>query len=248
MSVGTAGVHNWAFIGQGGTQVFAANSVSGLINWYDADDLLTITKDGANAVSGWQDKSGLNRHLDINAGPPVWQSNVANSRGGIYFNGGSYLHYTGKPAAGSFAQTAYLVVKPMAWSTGGYQTMLNETVQAGTSVMAFHKDSGNTNLHAFSYNTAQTNSGAVANNTLQIVACKFNGASGWARINATKVAMSTGSAWDGQNGSRMVIGAHEGGVQWWTGYICEILLYNKAVSDAEDLIIQTYLNNKWGVY
>lgn len=42
---------------------FSPTDISGLVAWWDASDVSTITLDGSNNVSEWRDKSGNSRHM-----------------------------------------------------------------------------------------------------------------------------------------------------------------------------------------
>ncbi len=65
--------------------------VAGLRLWLDADDSTTITKDGSDRVSQWNDKSGHghNATQGISLDQPLFVANSQNSRDGIVFDDGS---------------------------------------------------------------------------------------------------------------------------------------------------------------
>jgi Notch-like protein len=57
--------------------------------WLDATDRLTITKNGADQVSEWRDRSGLGRHAAVGGNTaPIWTPSVTpNGQPAILFNG-----------------------------------------------------------------------------------------------------------------------------------------------------------------
>lgn len=57
--------------------------------WYDANDLTTITKDGSNLISAWNDKSGNARHATIGADYPTHYYDTTLEKWVVRFNGTS---------------------------------------------------------------------------------------------------------------------------------------------------------------
>lgn len=66
---------------------FVPTSLSGCILWLDANDLSTITKDGSNLVSQWNDKSGVGNNAvqATGAKQPTWTTNTLNGKAIVDF-------------------------------------------------------------------------------------------------------------------------------------------------------------------
>lgn len=68
---------------------FRPDHVNNLVLWVDGEDESTITKDGANKVSQWDDKSGIANHLiqGISSEQPLYVASGINSKGILRFDG-----------------------------------------------------------------------------------------------------------------------------------------------------------------
>jgi len=87
--------------------------------WYDPSDLATITKDGADIISRFNDKLGNGN--DLITGAALWTANT------LLFNGtGQYLK-TGAIAAMSQPTMIYMIVKQVSWISGDYMFDGNST-------------------------------------------------------------------------------------------------------------------------
>lgn len=87
--------------------------------WLDSADLSTITKDGSNKVSNWNDKSVndnnfFNNELDLRYKPVHFSD-------GIYFEGYNYMQTANITNLGIYEKyTMYWVLKDVAHETGQY--------------------------------------------------------------------------------------------------------------------------------
>ena len=238
-AVGTNGLYNWGFVGSGSLTSFNKDTVSGLLGWYDASDVSTITKDGGNNVTTWNDKSATNKSLvNTLAGKPVYTTNVQNGLPGIYFSG-STTGISSNAFSIASPMTMFLVVRPTGWSTG---TTQNITSMPG-GVMEAQKTNGATSL--LLYNGATLTGGSLVNNTPYIITMIGNGGSSSIQINNnTPTTGTAGSA----TASYVLLGYHNSSGNYYVGYICELLIYSTNVASTNQILIQTYLNNKWGIY
>jgi hypothetical protein len=170
-SGGTANVTNNA-MSAGETAIRAGNTVA----WYDSYDLTTITKDGGNLVSRWNDKLGGGHDLLQATGTnqPLWVLND-----GVLFDGIDNFMVTGNFA---FAQPmiCYIILKQVTWFNGAY------ILSGGANLPAIRQLNGSPEIDAV------TSQGAVyyPNNNLAvgdygIVRLFFNGASSKIQVNAT---------------------------------------------------------------
>ena len=83
------------------------------VAWYDFSDASTITKDGSNLVSAWNDKlaGGINLAA-TGAAKPLAQAT------GILFDGTAQYMQAGPFDAVSMPLTGYLIVKQVSWTIG----------------------------------------------------------------------------------------------------------------------------------
>jgi hypothetical protein len=85
------------------------------VGWYLSQDLTTVTKDGSNLVSAWNDKlaSGHNLVQAIGTNQPLW------SVDGILFDGVDNFMKTGAFTLNQ-PEFVYAVIKQVAWGSGPY--------------------------------------------------------------------------------------------------------------------------------
>ena len=71
---------------------FQPTDISSLAHWYDASDSSTITKDGSNRVSQWNDKKGSDNLVQATSGnQPLWTDADQNSKAVIDFVSSRYM-------------------------------------------------------------------------------------------------------------------------------------------------------------
>lgn len=122
-------------------------SLPGLIGWWDASDLSTITA-SSGAVSEWRDKSGNGIHWEVNGvHSPTTGARTQNGLNGLdFYHGGQFDPYasmtsTGMHVGGFTARFVWCVWKSDTISTGG-DTMLEPGVP------------GTPTSHAWAYRTS----------------------------------------------------------------------------------------------
>ena len=250
ISIGTSGVYNWGYVGQGAINAFTANTVTGLLHWYDANDLTTITKDSGGKVTVWNDKSGSLRHLVNTDGgtaqPPVWTSGYQNGLPSVVFNGTNQGIFSNSYSITSYPLTIFTVLKPTNWSTGATQQPICGYSGSADNMQLFKTASAST-VSIFWYNTASSPGGSINNSTGSLVTAVYNGGSSSIQINNNAVSNVTigttstvmylmlGRSYATQN-------------YYYAGGVCEILIYNGSLSTSQQSLVQTYLNNKWRIY
>jgi hypothetical protein len=75
------------------TGPFTPLSLSGLYQWFDAQDISTVTKDGSDYVTQWNDKSGNARHLtQTGTNGPTYTANAINGGSAMVFSATKYLN------------------------------------------------------------------------------------------------------------------------------------------------------------
>lgn len=236
IATGTTGVYNWGYVGAGMNSSFTKNTITGLIGWHDYSDLPTMSMTG-NIISSIADKS--NTGLAMNQESALTTTLVSNYQNGLsaaYCNGNSSM-YSSTITIGSVF-TRIVVARPTGWSTGAYQAIVGHN-----SVGVIGKYTGNTNLHLYNGATATVTS--LTNTYPYIIIGVFNGASSFCYVNGTKYTTVTPGA---GALTRFNVGANALVGEFYIGYVMETLTYGSALADTQCLTINTYLNNKWGIY
>lgn len=221
---------------------------SGLQCWYDASKISASNDD---AIGTWADLSGNSRDLtQATAGnKPLYKSAGLNSKPSLYFITDDYM------TANTFSFTAitlFMVINVMDQTTDNI------------GIVSFRPASGNDwdNADGLAYHVGQTNNQAwlyrLSGDTdlrsnipsaphVAIVTMNGTGTAG-VEINGTKTT-DTYTNTTSIDPSLMVLAPR------WVGYYglfgnnhySEIFAYNTLLTDAQILVLRTYLNSKWGI-
>lgn len=215
---------------------FSPIELGSVIAWYDCTQ--GITKDGSNYVSQWNDLSGNNYHLTQTTGAyqPLWTTSS-----GIFFSSNDYF----QKSWGTNYSRPYTII--IVWNkTSGN---VSEYGVDGYSLTTRHAiDYSNINLNrAFDNTSWQATYSKTSPFSTIISTVIFNSASISLYENATlKSTQLTGIT--GNASSGITVGARYSIENYLTGYIKEIIIYNKALTTEERTKITNYLNAKYKVY
>lgn len=212
-------------------------SIAGCKVWLDAADVATITKDGSNFVSQWNDKSGEANHVAQGTG--AYQPLYVSATNSIDFDGTDDDLYRATYVNGALSQpnTIFYV----------------GTIPTANSVVVY--DGGtNTTRHLF-YSSggskytiyAGANVGTVAVNGAKAqFTCHFNTSSSSIRRNKSSVESSLNPSTQTMNGIELggFSGNHTGISDT---HINEILVYNGTLASGDRDDIEDYLATKWGL-
>ena len=221
-------------------------TVSGLKLHLDASDSTTITKDGSNLVSAWNDKSGQANHVVQATGSkqPLWVDQVQNTLPTIRFDGtDDFLKITAF-TGGALAQpnTVFVVCKMPTASTGWRAVYDGETARHVFYTQANNASNPTCNQM---YAGAELGNDVADSTNIFLYTQLWNGASSTLRKSKTQI--DSGNAgtlsFDG-----ITLGAGNNG----TGNvgnpdICEIIVYDSSLSTSDRDSIEDYLTKKWGV-
>lgn len=203
------------------------------VAWYDSQLLSTITKDGSNFVSRWNDKLSSGRDLIQATGTnqPLWSAN------GILFDG---IDNVMKTAPFTFIRPAmiYFVGKQITYSSPDH-------LFDGNSQYAFtvYQNAGSPSISLYCGGADVANTG-MALNTNVILRALSNGASSFLRIN--NGTQSNGNA-GANNPSGFTLAASGVGTTRFANIeVKEIILRNVADDAPTQTLIYNYLALKYG--
>jgi hypothetical protein len=247
---------------------------SDLFGWYDAYDQTTVLRNSSNNVSMWLDKSGQNNHMSTNlltfgsnTGSNIYYSSIS-----ISTNQFPSLFF---PSTFAFMQTSTLItnqnlssmtmiaVKRGTKIVSGAQlrtvslfSTLNELERAGGVIGAtgnqfYNFNIPNTqltsNFSTFHINTLLGNVGPTTENGV-------NSLNAISYYNGANAQTTTGLVYVGNlypSYVRLMNGPFNdeanGDTRADSGYLGEVLLYNRILNSNELLNTHTYLLNKWGI-
>lgn len=211
--------------------------VSGCALWLDAADSRTFTFSSGTTISRWDDKSGNSRHGTVFNGGPSYSS-LSQS---VVFGGGNGIQTplsAYSPAESGFFVATFSNVTPIntligqSDANGGRQFRVQagklETLRQDVAGILF------------------TGPTTLVNNTRYICEYVNSGARITHYVQGAVDISGTGYSWT-PTSSTSCIGLRFGPTEGFTGNMNEIVIYDRAVSDAERQRIELYLAEKWGL-
>jgi hypothetical protein len=224
---------------------FNPKSISGLALWLDAADSSTVTI--GTGVSQWADKSGnaVNALQGTANNQPAYQVSVFNGRNAIYFDGTDDDLATAANAAINVTELTLLVVfRGDAASNDGVVTKSGLTLDPNgfglytRSAPEIWFQGDDTEQAHCTRSGAYTNlSLAVLRGTATAQSARLNGQEGTPSAVATSYAANR----------PLRIGTRRAGVEFFAGYVCEVLLYNRVISTGQETALRDSLKTKWGL-
>ena len=228
---------------------------AGLQWWLDAADTDTITKDGSNVVSQWNDKSGNARHaLSATGGfQPTW---LASGIGGLpalqFIDQRMGTGNNGFVYAGAAMSVLWIGTLISATTTGGRAVSFAATgvtsATAGGWIAMMR--TGLTEAVQSQYVSTAYGSQAITYVTPFIFYAARNAATGYTSVNGALTPGSTASANTtafvaAALGANVTTGGNPGS-PYMQGIYGEVLAYNSVIADALRQQCEGYLAWKWG--
>lgn len=215
--------------------------------WLDAADSNALVLSGS-AVTTWKDKSGNARDA-TSVGSPTLTTGALNGLPVVTFNG-STQYMTCPLSLGSTQPLTMFVVARSTTLTGFRAAVsLNGVPGArGASLMLYLSG---TSRWWFSGGNGPTDGNQT---TLVLSTTRFDiNANYWRpsfvqmNINGTAYASSSATPTSLVANSTMIIGRAQGGIEYWSGPIAEILVYSNTLTSSQREQVEGYLAFKWGL-
>jgi len=232
------------FFGSAQSSTFLPTDVSGLKVWLDASDASTITKDGSDLVSQWDDKSGEGNDIAQATGSlqPLWVDSVQNSkpiiRGDGIDNTIGRATYTG--GAEAQINTILIVCKMSADVHGIYNSYMFDS--GNSSYRHLFTTWNPTDIHLMFAGTILDSTSI--DTSFHVYTLEYNSTSSIMRQDKSQLTTGDAST-QGMQGLTFFSGFNGG--QTGNGDIGEFLFYNKQLSTAERDNLEDYLTDKWGL-
>jgi hypothetical protein len=232
---------------------FNPASISGIANWWDANDASTITLD-TGAVSEWRSKAGLKNAASQSTANNRPVTTTVNGNTALSFDGSNDgLNFTGT----SRTDETWIIAAAQTADQSGQRQMLSDG-SAGTGMsatkasvklfeVAFGGFSEGTNRLRVQY--AGTASALMGPGVFTCVRSAAAGGfvfiDGTQRTGAVSPFASSFSTSNADTMSR--IGYYSSTLFQFQGWIGEILCYSRALSASDRLKVERYLGKKWGI-
>ena len=236
---------------QNSTPIFVnPRSYSGLLMWFDADDATTIT---GSPVSQWADKSGNNNHLvQATAGQRPATGSIVNTHNCLSFSSASsnWMYATGVSGT---PNTVIAIFKSADVTFPNFSAFIGSRASSSDKVANSAHDSG---IFATS---GQTKVHTVASAT----GVRIDGIGGASATDFSNYLVSVGFSGGIDSVAHMVVYTDDHsapgvsnyvvgadpfsavGSRHFNGNICELLVYNRALTQTEIGFIEIYLVVKW---
>ena len=216
--------------------------------WLDAYDASTITESGL-AVSQWNDKSGQGNHATQGTGSaqPTYAPNTLNGKAVLTFDGGDFLDIPSGLYTIPNGDNTVFVVSKRNTETGSQEQLLT-FVQTGVAArlgIQYPATAGRVSyFNQFNGGTAPENTGNT-NTNYQILTGFRSGTTQSISVNGN-TAVSNADATSSALTDVIYLGSSQG-ILYLTGGIAEVLIYARALSAAEIIMVNTYLSRKWAI-
>ena len=225
----------------------------GLQHWLKADNA-TITLANGATMANWPDASSFQRTINKLAGTPIYKTNALNFNPTVYFNASSYFGkdvsnvnlsftsaFTGAEVFGMVKSITNNAQRGFPWDYGSGSRGNHFTWSDGTIYDGFATTSR--------YNYIPENlAAAIKFSALDwSLYNTYSGAGTWGiNRNATSIYTRTSNTVSfTASGNGITIGAESTNI--WNGYAPEIVLYDRVLSAAERIRVNTYFAIKYGL-
>jgi hypothetical protein len=229
----------------GGGAFSGPADISNLWAWYKADVGVKEADDSVvedlDDVKTWEDQSGNGRHLTqaTAAARPRWAANIRASKGGITAFSGDWLANTFGATMG--ANSTWFVVLRMPASTGTNTVAFDGL---GVSPVAIYKNSSERIVTTAG--TQLVSTATVSANGFYIITLVANGGNGIQRYNGGAGFVEKTGAIGSNTPTGLTACNDSSHALHFTGYLHEIIVYNKALNSTEYGNVEAYLATRWG--
>jgi type II secretory pathway pseudopilin PulG len=237
------------------------STIPGLITWLDANDPATLWQDttcsttsvsNGTQVGCWKDKSGLSNHaLHASANNPIYTTAGLNSLPALSFEGNNSLAIDSQ---GATTPTSPYI---LATSTTPYTVFIaGQTSDTGTFIS--QKGAGSAAegffVHALAVPTAtlefnllgDASASTTYDNEPFVLAVRWDGTDGQYFYGETYPPLTTTTVSTATNGN-ITLGLNGSGADALTGYISELIIFNRALNDDSVKGVKSYLATKWNI-
>lgn len=236
---------------------FNPKSIANLGLWLDASADSSLTFNG-NTVSEWRDLSGGNRHFTQGtaAQQPNAVTNTLNGRRTLTFSSGGMESTAGRDIARNVGGLTLFAVFSktnvndgnlwVATRNGSNAQLRAGFVAASGAWQIAGRRLDSNSFDGASYSATGRLGPAVASNVFDYANAKAFGYYNGSLLATDDPFQDAGNTSD-TDSDYVGIGSGASAVNIFAGYIAEVLIYRRALSDAERKRVERYLGSKWGI-
>ncbi len=233
--------------------------ISGLIAWYETSMIDSIDKseavDGYN-ISKWYDNnpssnialSKKNTLIKSSSSNLTYVVNGINSIPSLSFVNSGTISLTKFFQGDSVQNTIFIVFRPTIEPSSSAQFLIDSSSSGSASAIGFKNDRISVNAQ-LSIDTATSTNPAYFQSDSNYVLCAYlNGSSSQFFLNDASSKVGGSFINSGSNPlTGITIGATKNGSSSFTGYISEVIIYNKVLGEQERKDVMNYLSKKYRI-
>ena len=210
----------------------------------DASDASTITKDGSDLVSQWNDKSGNSNNVvqATATNKPTWTDSQLNGLPAIVFNGSDNSMNKVTWAEGEISQP-YYVFAVMTLGTNTASSYRWDGGTSGSDRFYFYQGSNNVALGKASAGTEMNVTDTMDGNFRYITFLVSGSSSNYRKDGSSHTSGDMGT--NGWNG--ITFASRYSNEAYNNPKICEFLVYDSDIGTATRDKVESYLKDKWGL-
>jgi hypothetical protein len=219
---------------------FNPKSISGIALWLDAADTSTVTLN-SGFVSEWRDKTVGSKFVQTTANNRPGQTTI-NGRNALLFDGSNDTLQCVDPFT-AYPFSFFIVQRVVAYTSFGMHYAIGSSTNFNLRQFS---TAGNIEVESPG-STVRSNSVLYSTSAAELISIVYQStaASSVLYQNNTSVVYSSSFSQPTLSGTHY-IGTRNGSLPF-SGYIAEILVYSKTVSNSERATISQYLGKKWGI-
>jgi hypothetical protein len=223
--------------------------IDGCMMWLDAADAESVVLSSSN-VTNWLDKSGLGNHMSqgTSSYQPTWSATASNGKGGVTFDGSDNrldcAEFTTVLASGASENDIIIVCKLLSSQTD--KTIYDAIDGSKRRMLVISADGTYVSSYTSSTSLAAPSGGMNDLGSLNIFYTRYSN-SGFMYKNG-KLLVSGDNMGSGNPGfDDFRLGANTTPGDFCNCLICEVLIYNRALSTDERQSVELYLSRKWNI-
>lgn len=229
----------------GGVAAFAPTDVTDLRAWYDASDAASITS-AANAISGWNDKSGNSNHLtQATAGlKPTLGTDATSGLGKVTFDGGDVLAANDSASLDINGTIAIFIAANFTTITNNDIILSKDTFYA--IAWSVYAGGGSGQILRFNINGTDATIDTGTHVGRSLTTCIYDGTNMYTRWNRAAITTTAKTGAIVTTADKFHLGAaDDSATSGFAGEVFEVLIYGTAMNNTNRDLIETYLRTKW---
>jgi hypothetical protein len=228
-----------------------SNYTTGLVAWYDASDLSTVTETNS-VVDEWQDKSGNGFHLLPELGTTITGQSTVNGLNVLSFDGAANLITLNDILLASADTDTYTIFAVFQSSGSDIQHCLKigDGTSGGTTIQLRARTTTQVE-HCWWTHSYMSDVGTWIHGrpNLATIANEYgDGGIAYTRVNGMENVFDHGNSLSLSNGAKLRVGARNGvSKEFLSGIVAEIKIYDIKLAIEHILGIEASLVDKWNI-